>query len=420
MTMMTVKRTAVSLVMGCVIGLGTCGAASADEVAFPTWWWGESAPIALLKKATTEFEKDNPGDTIKPIKLPYEGFLDRQYSEVRAGNPADFVTLFSLDMAAYLKADLLEPLDKYVAAAGVSLDQLNPGHKHAMKDGHIYGITLGFNPSALMINGQMLRDAGVSIPKNVDELLDAARKLRNPAKQEFGFYSPSTPAASQETYINAARFIYGFGGAWFEGGKPTANSPETIAALKFIKQLYDENLVPRVNETAAQQMFIDGKIAMYPVGPYLAGLAAEQNETTYKNIETATLPFPGKRTTVTPFFIAVPKAAKNKDAAGRFITTLLKPEIQEGFAEIVTTLPAVKGSVPEDFLNKNSWFRAYIEAGEQAVSSSPEGMEEYGPEIFNIIAPSIEEILFNNEDVEQNANQLQIELEEFVAQRKSK
>ncbi|MER9274078.1 sugar ABC transporter substrate-binding protein [Mesorhizobium sp. M0643] len=417
--MMTVKRAAVSLVMGCVIGLGTCGATRAVEVALPTWWWGESAPIALLKKATAEFEKDNPGDTIKPIKLPYEGFLDRQYSEVRAGSPADFVTLFSLDMAAYLKADLLEPLDKYVAAAGVSLDQLNSSRKYAMKDGHIYGITLGFNPRALMINGQMLRDAGVSIPTNVDELLDAARKLRNPAKQEFGFYSLSTPATSQETYILTAGIIYGFGGAWFKEGKPTANSAETIAALKFIKQLYDEHLVPRVKETTAEQMFIDGKIAIFEVGPYLAGLAAEQNETTYKNIETATVPFPGKRTVVNPFFIAVPKAAKNKDAAGRFITTLLKPEMQKSFVEIVKTLPAVEGSIPEDFLEKNPWFQAYIEAGKQAVSAAPEGMEDYAPEIFNIIAPAIEEIIFNNEDVEQTAMQLQSELEKFVTAKKA-
>ncbi|MER9890116.1 extracellular solute-binding protein [Mesorhizobium sp. M0114] len=161
--------------------------------------------------------------------------------------------MFEIDMAAYLEADLLEPLDKYVEAAGVSLDQLNSSHKAAVKDGHIYAITRDVNPNVLMINGQMLRDAGVSIPTNVDELLDAAEKLRNPAKQQFGFYSLSTSGPAQEAYLRTAPIIYGFGGAWFKEGQPTANSPETIAALKFIKKVYDENLVPRVNATDAQQ-----------------------------------------------------------------------------------------------------------------------------------------------------------------------
>ncbi|MER9178299.1 sugar ABC transporter substrate-binding protein [Mesorhizobium sp. M0955] len=411
----TMKR----LLAGCAIALGTCGSASAAEVTYSAYYWGESAPASYLAKAKAEFEKDNPGDTIKAISPPYEGFFDKQYTEVKAGSPSDIVSLFDPDMAAYLKQDLLEPLDEYVKAAGVSLDQLNPLNKNAMKDGHIYGITLEVNPRALMINEKLLRDAGVSIPATADEFLVAMGKLRNPAKQEFGFYSLSTSGTSQDAYLQTAPIIYGFGGGWFKEGRPTANSPETIAALKFIKKVYDDGLVPRVDSRTAQQMFIDGKIAMFIVGPFLAGMAAEQNQTTYENIAAATLPLPGKRTTSVSVFIGVPKGAKNKDAAGRLITTLLKPEMQKTVAEIGKVIPAVRGSISDEFLNQNPWFKAYVEAAGHAVSFAPEGVEEYGPEIYNIIGPAIEDILFNNADVEQTANHLQAELEKFVAAKKA-
>lgn len=411
------KGTRLLLAMGCAISLS--GAAGAVEVTYPTWQWGESANAAFLNEAKAEFEKENPGDTIKPSSPPYDGFFDKQYSEVRAGSPSDIVTLFNPDMAAYLRADLLEPLDKYLEAAGVSFDQLNSLHKEATKDGHIYGVTFQVNPRALIVNGQMLKDAGISMPTNVDEFVEALKTLRNPAKQQFGFASWATSGSAQDLYLETAPIVYGFGGQWFKDGQPTANSPETIAALKFIKQLYVEGLVPRVDSDTSRQMFIDGKVAMQINGPYLVGFTAEQNKATFEQIETTTLPLPGNRTTAVAVFLGIPKAGKNKDAAGRFLATLLKPEMQRKVVEIIRAIPAVKGSTPADFEAQNPWFSAFVKAAEISVSFAPQGMEEHGPEIYHIIGPAIEEMLFNDKDVEQTANDLQGELENFVAEKKA-
>ncbi|WP_292253683.1 sugar ABC transporter substrate-binding protein [Mesorhizobium sp.] len=413
----TVNVTGLSLMMGCAIALGLSGTAGAAEVAYPSWQWGESANAALLNNVRQEFEKDSSGDTVRPISVPYEGFFDKQYSEVRAGSPSDIVSLFDPEMASYIKQGLLEPLDKYLEMAGVSPDQLSVSHKVAIKDGHVYGVAFQTNPRALLVNGKLLRDAGVSVPTNLDEFLAAIDKLRNPAKQQFGFYSLSASGPAQDAYLQTAPIILGFGGGWFKAGEPTADSPETIAALKFIKKVYDDGLVPRVDSRAAQQMFIDGRIATFIVGPFLVGFAAEQNKETYENIEATIPPFPGKQAAAVTTFLGVPNAAKNKDAAGRFIATLLKPEMQESIVEIVKALPAVKGSIPASFVDRNPWFGAFVEAGDHAVSYAPEGMEEYGPEIYNIIGPAIEEILFNNRDIEQTLKELQAELEQFVAEK---
>lgn len=413
------KGTRSLLAVGCVIAFGWCGVAGAAEVTYSSWQWGEPANHTLLSKLKAEFEKDNPGDTIKPVSPPYDGFFDKQYTEVRAGSSSDIVTLFDPDMAAYLRADLLEPLDEYVKAAGISLDQLNPSHKHAMKDGHIYGVTLGVNPRGLIANGQMLEDAGVSMPTNIDEFLGAIKKLRNPARQQFGFASWATSGAAQDLYLETFPIVAGFGGQWFKDGKPTANSPETTAALKFIKELYAGGLVPRVDSNTSRQMFIENKMAMQINGPYLVGWVAEQNKDVFQTIETATLPLPGNRTTAVSVFLGIPKTAKNKDAAGRYLTTLLKPEMQRAIVETVTSIPAVKGSVSEEFLARNPWFKAFVKAADTSVSFAPDGVEEYGPELYKIIGPAVEDMLFNDKDAEQVANQLQDDLTQFVASKRA-
>ncbi|MEI8703458.1 ABC transporter substrate-binding protein [Mesorhizobium sp. ISC15] len=413
------KGTRLLLAMGCAITFSICGAAGAADVAFPSWQWGESANAAILNKIKADFEKTNSGDTIKSINIPYEGFFDKQYSEVRAGSPSEIVTLFDPDMASYVKQGLLEPLDKYLELAGVSLDQLSVSHKIAIKDGHIYGVAFQTNPRALLVNKKLFRDAGLSMPTNLDEFLAAIKKLRIPAKQQFGFSSLSTSGPSQDAYLTTAPIVLGFGGSWFKAGKPTANDAMTIAALRFIKEVYDDGLVPRVDSRAAQQLFVDGKIASFINGPFLVGFAAEQNKETYKNIDATTPPFPGKQSAAVTVFLGIPKTAKNKDAAGRFIATMLKPEMQKGIIETVKGLPAVKGSIPAGFVDQNPWYSAFVEAGDHAVSYAPEGVEEYGPEIYNIIGPAIEDILFNNKDVQQTANDLQAELEKFVADKKA-
>ncbi|TIX53115.1 MAG: hypothetical protein E5V33_27340, partial [Mesorhizobium sp.] len=75
----------------------------------------------------------------------------------------------------------------------------------------------------------------------------------------------------------------GFGGGYFKDGKPSANSPETIAALRFYKQLFDENLIPRAVETGVyRDMFAHGKVGMYATGSFIASVVEGADKDVYK------------------------------------------------------------------------------------------------------------------------------------------
>ncbi len=199
----------------------------AAEVLWPSHQWGEANNAPVMLELKKRFEQENPGDTVKNVTVPPAAFFDKQFADVAAGNAPDVVTLYDADMRAYLEADLLEPLDRYYAAAGIGIDTLIPTIKLAQKDGKIYAVPFQVNARALFYNEKLLTDAGLQPPRTLAELEAAIRKLRRQDVQQFGFATVSKPGASSLLYIEIMPIVIGFGGGFFTDGKPSANAPAT-------------------------------------------------------------------------------------------------------------------------------------------------------------------------------------------------
>src|SRR5262249_8432902 len=155
--------------------------------------------------------------------------------------------------------------------------------------------------------------------------------LRKPERGQFGFASISRPGNVGVSFVDVMPIVIGFGGGFFANGKPTANAPETVKALEFLKQVYDENLIPRgVDVNVYRQMVQEGKVGMYVSGPFIAAATEQRNPETYKALRTTTLPFPGSgRTIAVTVFWSIPKGAKNSDLARKFLTMLLDDKWQK-------------------------------------------------------------------------------------------
>jgi ABC-type glycerol-3-phosphate transport system substrate-binding protein len=353
---------------------------------------------------------------VKDLAIPPAVFWDKQMADTIAGNPPDVITLYDPEIRQYIEADLLEPLDKYYALAGVGTDSLVPTARLAKKDGKIYGVPFQVGARALFYNQKLLDDAGLKPPKDVDELLDAIRKLRKPNSQQFGFMTMSKPGNQSVAYIEVNALVVGFGGGFFKDGKPTANAPQTVAALKFLKTLYDEGLIPRgMDSNAYRQLFIQGKVAMYATGPFIAGIVAKEKPETYASLRAIPLPLPGKSTMAVTVFLAVPKAAKNKDLAAKLIMRMLKDDMQTLIVTVGKTFPGRPGFVPTNFIPENPWFKAIEEVSLSAKTYAPEGVEQYGAEVVKIVGEHIETMLFKNVSADETGKNLQEALEEFMA-----
>src|SRR5215470_19516910 len=144
---------------------------NAAEISWPSFMWGEpnNEPVMTLLKQ--KFEAENPGNTVKSAIVPIAAFWDKQFADIASGNPADVATMYDPDVRTYIEADLLEPLDSYLAAAGIAVDRLVPTERLAQKGGKVYAIPMQINARALFYNEKLLKDAGVAPPKNIEEML---------------------------------------------------------------------------------------------------------------------------------------------------------------------------------------------------------------------------------------------------------
>lgn len=405
-------RLATLALVGCLV----TGASQAEELSFPTYIWTDGPSGDVLIEFSQAFETDNSGVTVPNANVPFDQFFDKQFVAVSAGSPPDIVTLFDPDIKKYIEAGVLEPLDEYIEAAGYSLDSLNRALDAAKQDGKLYAISYENNPRALLYNEKLLKDAGVEPPTNLDELYQALKALRNPETGQFGLFNYSVPTSAARLFNALHPFVIGFGAQWTTNGKATANSERMVELFEFYKKIYDEGLIPRVKSSVGRQMLVDNKLAMLPIGPFVVGAVQKKNPDTYKNLRSMPLPFPGGTTSSTTVFLGVPKNAKNKDLAIKFLMTWLQDNWQLRSLDHMRTIPTRPEVIPADFAKKNKWADGFLKAYPVAKSPAPEGAEEYGPEIAKIIQRHFEAMLFNDAMTPaEAANAIQNDLEAFLA-----
>jgi len=393
--------------------------AFAADIQFPSFMWGEANNAPILMELKARFEQENPGHKVVNSTVPIAVFWDKQFADTASGRPADIATLFDPDIRAYLEADLLEPLDEFYKAAGIDMSQLVPTASLARKDGKIYGVPMQINARALFLNTKLLQEAGVAPPATFEQFESAMKALRKADRQQFGFATVSKPGAANLLYIEIMPIVIGMGGGFFTAGAPSATAPETVAALRFIKGVYDQQLIPRGMDTPSyRQLFAQGKVGMYATGSFFAGVVQSGNKDTYASLGAVPLPFPSGKTMSLTAFLAVPKGAANKELAGKLLMRMLKDDIQAKTVEAGKTHPGMLGKIPASFSSENPWFKAFEDASKNAKSYAPEGVEQYGNEIVKLVAEHVEAMLFNGVSAEDTAQRLQKALTDFIATKK--
>src|SRR5690606_5880785 len=112
----------------------------------------------------------------------------------------------------------------------------------------------------------------------LDEFNEAIRTLRDPDRQQFGYATLTASSTSNVTYLEIMPIIAGFGGAFVTDGQATATAPETVAALQWIKDLYDEELIPiGQDQPTFRSTFVQGRVASLTIGAFIHGVASNDN-----------------------------------------------------------------------------------------------------------------------------------------------
>jgi ABC-type glycerol-3-phosphate transport system substrate-binding protein len=268
--------------------------------------WGEPGPYGgVAVDAMNEWAgKSAPGLKFQIESLSWDSVYVKLMTDLAARRPANCISVESPIAMQLMAQGLLEPLDDVVAKVG--RNRMVKGAKWeywgAWK-GKQYVLPAHHQPHLLIARMDVMKELGLGDPDTWDwnDLLKAARTVSEKRKDMSGI----TLALGRNlcTDYHFAALLHAAGGRMFDAQKQyevVFNSPATVEALEFVKELYAYMPKSAVSYSFLEvtDAIVTGKtaLAFYWGRPY--GRAFEENKAVFQNLESfnhARHPKTGKR-----------------------------------------------------------------------------------------------------------------------------
>ena len=152
-----------------------------------------------------------------------------------SGNPAEYTSaiIANSSIVALMNDDVIRPLDDLVAKHGSKLKK----NQLITINGKVMAVAFMANAQHLVYREDVLKKIGMEPPKNYEDMLNAAEKIR-----AAGIMQNPVGGAYKAGWNLAQEFnnmFLGYGGSHFKDGsaQPNVNSAEGVNALKMMKAL---------------------------------------------------------------------------------------------------------------------------------------------------------------------------------------
>jgi len=390
---------AIALVLGC-----SSQAGAQTKLRFYSWQTDDQSNSIWWLAVNKAFGEAHPGVTIDFVKVPRDDFADTMMVMFSGNTPPDIVHLASFEFHAFAEQDWLEDLGPYIAKDGPELKGW-AGQAKCAWHGKTYCINLNYFGYLLFYNAGLLKAAGVDLPRNWDQYLDAARKMTAAGGgKSFGIGLHTTAGAGQ--YLTELLcYVLDAGGYWTDGaGKPTIDTPAVIEGLRRWKLVQTERLTPLgVKADDMRQLFIEGRIGMRLDGPWMWGLLAKAKPELRDDLKIAEPPF------VVPLggtsnVIAMPASLspERKKLVWEFIKLITSPHWQEQYVALTGQLAPRPGSLTPSILAAKPFLATFQASQDKAAAAGvdrlPAGFETKYNEFAKIITEEAQRMVIDNAD----------------------
>lgn len=209
-------------------------------------FWHHESPshrVAAFQKVIDDFQKGNPSITVTQHVVPWGDSITKVLSALSANNPPDFIFSYPIHTIMLYKTDSIMPVDDLVKEINDKHTYI-PGQADLLRyKGNYWGAPVFTMMYALTYRPSFLEKyVGTKTPPRTwDEFLDYAKKstVDTNGDGKIELYGIAQGAAknlftAQQFYtlmVNARSYVYD------KEGKVAFNSPETVRALTFYKQL---------------------------------------------------------------------------------------------------------------------------------------------------------------------------------------
>ncbi|MBY4893549.1 extracellular solute-binding protein [Rhodobacteraceae bacterium N5(2021)] len=143
------------------------------------------------------------------------------------------VVIANGSLTSLLNADLVRPLDDLIAEYG---EQLLP-HQQIRVNGQTVAIAFMANAQHFFFREDVLEQAGVPVPTTYEEVIEAARAIREQGIMEYPLAATMIPEWSlAQEFVN---MYLGRGGEFFEAGSgaPNIDEEKAIATLQMLREM---------------------------------------------------------------------------------------------------------------------------------------------------------------------------------------
>ncbi|MBD2845508.1 extracellular solute-binding protein [Paenibacillus sp. IB182496] len=295
-----------------------------------------------MAKAITE----KTGFPVKYEMLPAENADEKLNLMVANKEDFDLMKLSAPQFFKLATAGALEPLDELIDSYGANVKAAikEPSWQSSTIDGQIYavpetgsGISIG---EELIVRQDWMDELGLEAPTTPDELYTVLKTI----KDEKGVI-PLT--GSKDAIFGDISAAFGIHNAWNETDGTLAHKaelPQMKDFLTYMNKLYSEGLLDSempINTTPkAIEKFSSGQAAMFRMAWWNAPGLVKALEQSAPESEIAVIPYlqsaegaaeVGISTAIT-WYIAIPKASENKEAAMRFLDAKLADDVFKSLA----------------------------------------------------------------------------------------
>jgi len=239
----------------------------------------------IITTMIDQFNAENPDIHIDVNVVAWPGY-PQLTAQVAARDPPDLVTMHEGVISDYASKGLVESVDGYLRAAGISPTDFTEAAREGVTiGGHVYGLPwdthggLFHVNTALFAKAGLIRDGQPVLPNSADELIIQAKQFEQRTGKPYLIQSnvgdPAFAARNLYTYMMAQ------GAVLFPDPRHIRlNTPIGIRVASFFRRINAEKLGTQNMDTpAAIAAFVSGEGGIYPTGTWMIGSFQQESET---------------------------------------------------------------------------------------------------------------------------------------------
>jgi multiple sugar transport system substrate-binding protein len=269
------------------------------------WWTWDDKQAAAYKVCATDFEKANPGTTVKISQYNVDDYFTKLTAGFVAGNAPDAFQNSVQYFQQYADQNQLLPLDSYISQDNFDLSKFSVGvDSWKYTDGKQYGLPLDWAAAGVFYNADALAKAGYTAQDvetlnwNPDDGGTVGKMIAHMTIDDKGVRGdePGFDKNHIKTYGFGQMASKDFLGqttwgpfvsttGWQMGNDPTwptalnYDDPRFVQTMDWVRGLVDKGYAPKIgsfnNSVSDIDLLSSGKVAMEVAGSWEASTFAK-------------------------------------------------------------------------------------------------------------------------------------------------